>query len=417
MLYKFTELTKEEYTEFEKQSSVGTFLQSGEQAELLQKRGYKIWLLGIKADDKVVAAALVMREKVHMGYIFSIDRGPLLDFENHELLAFFMSNFVKFSRENKGLYIEVRPNVTLKMTNNHGDLLGEENTVFIEEMKKLGFTHLPFVDGFTTAGSPEWEYIKDLSELTDEKSVRASYNKKAQYYLKKNAQFGIRLRQLTRDDLPDFKELTQKTADRLHYKDKNLNFYQTVYDVYGDDATFVFAELNFHNYIKEENEKISELDAKLAKINQKIEKYPTNDKFKRQYAEFDDQKNQHSKRILKAEQQKEAAGKSTVVVAGALFIQQPQEMNYLYSGTYEEYMDYYGPYQIQDVMINKAVQAGLKRYNFYGIAGKFDGSDGVLGFKTTFEGQARQLVGNFMMPVNPFKYGVYRLLKKMMGRA
>lgn len=25
MLYKFTELTKEEYTEFEKQSSVGTF--------------------------------------------------------------------------------------------------------------------------------------------------------------------------------------------------------------------------------------------------------------------------------------------------------------------------------------------------------------------------------------------------------
>ena len=150
--------------------------------------------------------------------------------------------------------------------------------------------------------------------------------------------------------MPDFKELTQKTADRLHYKDKNLNFYQTVYDVYGDDATFVFAELNFDNYIKEENEKISELDAKLAKINQKIEKYPTNDKFKRQYAEFDDQKNQHSKRILKAEQQKEAAGKSTVVVAGALFIQQPQEMNYLYSGTYEEYMDYYGPYQIQDVM-------------------------------------------------------------------
>jgi len=212
MLYKFTELTKEEYTEFEKQSSVGTFLQSGEQAELLQKRGYKIWLLGVKADDKVVAAALVMREKVHMGYIFSIDRGPLLDFENHELLAFFMSNFVKFSRENKGLYIEVRPNVTLKMTNNHGDLLGEENTVFIEEMKKLGFTHLPFVDGFTTAGSPEWEYIKDLSELTDEKSVRASYNKKAQYYLKKNAQFGIRLRQLTRDDLPDFKELTQKNC-------------------------------------------------------------------------------------------------------------------------------------------------------------------------------------------------------------
>ncbi|GMA69608.1 methicillin resistance factor FemB [Leuconostoc litchii] len=417
MLYKFTELTKEEYTNFEKNSSVGTFLQSSEQAELLQKRGYKIWLLGVKADNKVVAAALVMREKVHLGYIFSIDRGPMLDFNNHELLAFFMSNFVKFSRENKGLYIEIRPNVTLKITNNHGETIGEENTSFIEEMKSLGFTHLPFVDGFTTAGSPEWEYIKDLSELTDEKSVRASYNKKAQYYLKKNAQFGIQLRQLSRKDLPEFKELTQKTANRLHYKDKNLNFYQTVYDVYGDNATFIFAELNFDKYINEETEKIAQLDEKLAKINQKIEKYPANDKFKRQYAEFADQKKQHNKRILKAAQQKKDAGKATVVVAGALFLQQPQEMNYLYSGTYEEYMDYYGPYQIQDVMINEAVKQGLKRYNFYGIAGKFDGSDGVLGFKTTFEGHARQLVGNFMMPVNPIKYKFYRLLKKMLGRA
>jgi len=99
-----------------------------------------------------------------------------------------------------------------------------------------------------------------------------------------------------------------------------------------------------------------------------------------------------------------------------LFIEQPQEMNYLYSGTYEEYMDYYGPYQIQDLMINRAVEHGIKRYNFYGIAGKFDGTDGVLGFKTAFNGYARQLVGNFTMPVNPIKYKIYRLLKTLIGR-
>ncbi|MFT8939017.1 aminoacyltransferase [Leuconostoc falkenbergense] len=416
MSYQFTELSESDYANFEKQSEAGSFLQSIEQAHLLKKRGYTIWLLGVKENERVVAAALVMRETVKLGYIFSIDRGPLLDFENRSLFHFFMAEFAKFSRQNGGLYVEVRPNVTLKLTDDHGNLLGEENNSFISEMTSLGFTHVPFVDGFTTAGSPEWEYLKDISELTDVKSVRASFTKNAQYYLKKNAQFGIKIRQLSRNDLPDFKELTQKTADRLHYKDKNLNFYQTVYDEYQDDATFLFAELNFDDYISEETQKIAELDQKLAKINQKIEKYPNNDKFKRQYAEFDDQKQQHVKRIDKATNQKKTAGKNVVVVAGALFIEQPQEMNYLYSGTYEEYMDYYGPYQIQDLMINRAVAHGIKRYNFYGIAGKFDGTDGVLGFKTAFNGYARQLVGNFTMPVNPIKYKIYRLLKTLIGR-
>ena len=112
----------------------------------------------------------------------------------------------------------------------------------------------------------------------------------------------------------------------------------------------------------------------------------------------------------------QAAGKSLVVVAGALFIQQPQEMTYLYSGTYEAYKDYYGPYQIQDKLIQRAVANGIKKYNFYGISGRFDGSDGVLGFKTAFDGEARQLVGSFVLPVQPIKYKIYRLLKKITGR-
>lgn len=418
MTYQFTELTNEEFDQFEKQHQLGTFLQSQSQAELLKKRGYKIWLVGVKEtkNNEVVAAALVLRETVRLGYVMSLDRGPLLDFDNQELVAYFFAAFKMFAKAHNGLYIEVRPNVTFQLTDNHGETIGDKNTSFFDQMSRLGFVHQPFSDGFTTVASPEWEYIKDLSELSDEKSVHQSYTKNAVYYLKKNKQFGIKLRQLKKSDLADFKALTQKTADRLHYHDKDLNFYETVYDAYGDRATFLFAELNFNNYIQEEQQKVSALTAKLDKINQKIEKYPANDKFKRQYAEFDDQRQQHEKRIKKAEEQHQQAGVDEVVVACALFIQQPQEMNYLFSGTDETYMDYYGPYQIQDVMINQAVQAGIKRYNFYGIAGRFDGTDGVLGFKTAFNGSARQLVGNFMMPVQPLKYKIYRLLKKLMGR-
>ncbi|MDR3241152.1 MAG: aminoacyltransferase [Lactobacillaceae bacterium] len=416
MAYQFTELTAAEFTNFEQQSSAGTYVQSAKQVELLKRRGYQTWTVGVKDGSEVVAAALIMHETVRLGNVLSIDHGPLLDFKQPDLMQFFMAGLIKFAQEHNTLYLEVRPNVTYQLTDDHGAALSPVNDEFMHQMNQLGFVHQPFAEGMSTSGSPEWEYVKDLSAITDVATLHASYDKKALYYLKKNAQFGIKLRYLKRADLPDFKQLTQTTAERLNYHDKNLNFYETAYDVYGDGVTYVFAELNFADYQAEEQKKVAELDQKLTQIQDKITKYPDNDKFKRQYAEFDSQKDAHVKRIEQANAQQGAAGQATVVVAGAMFIQTPQEITYLYSGTYAEYMEYYGPYQIQDAMLTKAVKAGIKRFNFYGIAGKFDGSDGVLGFKTVFGGYARQLVGNFVLPVQPTKYRIYRLLKKIIGR-
>lgn len=416
MTLHFTELSPDEYGHFEAQHILGTYTQSIAQYNLLVARGYKPFLLGVKDNEVVVAAALVMTEMTKLGPVFLFDRGPLLDFDNTMLLAFFVREVRKFARNHKVLYIQWEPNVTYVKTDNKGNLIKAPNDGFLQLMAAHGFKHQPFEFGMSTTGSPTWEYTKDLSNLTDKDSINQSYGKNVQYYLKKNRQFGIKLRELTREDLPDFKALTQKTADRLHYHDKDLAFYNTVYDTYGEDATFVFAELNFETYIAEENQKISALNQKLAKIQLKIDKYPTQDKFKRQFQEFDDQKQHHITRVNKATQQMRTAGQKEVVVAGALFIEQPQEMTYLYSGTYETYMDYYAPYQIQDKMIQKAVSHGLKNYNFYGISGRFNGSDGVLGFKTAFEGEARQLVGSFILPVKPMKYKVYRFLKKITGR-
>ena len=416
MTLVFTTLTPEEYNQFELQQPLGSYTQSILQYHLLRQRQLDAFLLGVKDDDTIVAAALVTTEMTRFGQVYLFDRGPLMDFNDRELLAFFVRSVRRFAKKQGALYIIWRPNITYADTDDKGQLIGGTNDQFLTMMTTAGFTHEPFQFGMSTTGSPTWEYVKPLAGLDNEREIRQSYTKNAQYYLKKNQQFGIQLRELSREELPAFKQLTQTTADRLHYHDKDLSFYEAIYDNYGDDATFIFAELNFERYIAEENDKIAALDQKLAKIQEKIDKYPHQDKFKRQFAEFDDQKQHHIKRVEKANQQFAAAGQTTVVVAGALFIAQPQEMTYLYSGTYEAYMDYYAPYQIQDAMIQRAVAQGIPLYNFYGISGRFDGSDGVLGFKTAFAGHARQLVGDFILPVNGTKYRLYRLLKRLTGR-
>ncbi|WP_143875183.1 peptidoglycan bridge formation glycyltransferase FemA/FemB family protein, partial [Oenococcus oeni] len=97
-----------------------------------------------------------------------------------------------------------------------------------------------------------------------------------------------------------------------------------------------------------------------------------------------------------------------VLVSVALFVIENQEVVYLYSGSDEKYEHLFAPYEIQDTMITEAVKERIPLYNFYGVSGKFDGSDGVLGFKTHFNGYTREMVGSFDFPVQKTKYYFYR---------
>ncbi|BAK20793.1 tRNA-dependent lipid II-Ala--L-alanine ligase [Melissococcus plutonius ATCC 35311] len=92
-----------------------------------------------------------------------------------------------------------------------------------------------------------------------------------------------------------------------------------------------------------------------------------------------------------------------------------QEVVYLFSGTLEKYKQFYAPYLIQDEMLHYTVNRQIPQYNFYGISGNFDGSDGVLKFKESFNGYAEKKIGTFQLITKPTKYRLYQLLKKIKG--
>ena len=102
-----------------------------------------------------------------------------------------------------------------------------------------------------------------------------------------------------------------------------------------------------------------------------------------------------------------------VSLACALFLTCPHETVYLFSGTEEKYKKLYAPFLIQDKMLKYSVEKEIPLYNFYGIEGIFDGSDGILKFKESFNGYAEEKVGTFKVILNPGKYRMYMLLKHM----
>ena len=95
----------------------------------------------------------------------------------------------------------------------------------------------------------------------------------------------------------------------------------------------------------------------------------------------------------------------------------PQESTYLFSGSYTEFNKFYAPAVLQEYMILETIKRGIPRYNFLGIQGIFDGSDGVLRFKQNFNGYIVRKMGTFRYYPRPLKYKMISLIKKLLGRS
>ncbi|MGR3741284.1 peptidoglycan bridge formation glycyltransferase FemA/FemB family protein [Companilactobacillus sp. DQM5] len=415
-----------DWQEFVLNHPLGNFAQTINQFEVLKKRGNEVFILGVvNKNDKIIAGSVVTAQHVRLGKVFGFDHGPLLNYDDEELLRYYFNEVKKFAKKHGGLFLRVAPNVVYRDFDNEGNPISKANDKLLNNFKRIGFKHEKFQNGLAKSekearlkNTTYWQYVKEFDEESYKEVVK-TYSKDVNYYLKKNKQFGIKLRQLPREDLNKFYDLTYDTGERLGIGTKSLEYYKYAFDAFKDKIQFLVAEMNFIDYISEENQKINQLNNKLEKINQKIEKYPNNDKFKRQFNEFDDQKKAHINRIKRARELQSESNGNTVIVAGGMFVKLPQEIVYLFSGTYEKYMEFYGPYQIQDKIIKETIDSGIHRYNFFGIDGSFDGSDGVLEFKKNFNGKAQQMVGVFESPINTFKYNTYKILKnllKIIGR-
>ena len=62
--------------------------------------------------------------------------------------------------------------------------------------------------------------------------------------------YNLTYRTLTKDELGLFKKITSDTCDRRSFNDKSLEYYENMYDCFGENVTFKIVELNCDSYIK-----------------------------------------------------------------------------------------------------------------------------------------------------------------------
>ena len=408
-----TTISKEEFTSFANTVPHRSFIQSAEMADLLVERGNTVQFIAWKEDDQVQVAAILYSLPMTGGLHMEINSGPL--YQEEAMLEPFYVALKDYAKENSAIELVIKPYDTYQTFDSDGNPTSEEQTHFMDTLKNLGYQH----DGLTTGypgGEGDWHYVKDMEGIT-EKNLLQSFSKKGKPLVKKAKSFGIELKRLNRDELQLFKDITSSTSDRRDYQDKTLDYYQTFYDSFGDKADFMIATLNFHHYYTNLEKDQAKLAQKIDKLQKDLEVNPNSEKKQNQLREFSSQFDTFEVRKKEAKEYIEKYGDQDIILAGSLFVYMPQESTYLFSGSYTEYNKFYAPAVLQEYMMLETIKRGIPRYNFLGIQGIFDGSDGVLRFKQNFNGYIVRKMGTFRYYPHPLKYKMISLIKKLLGRS
>lgn len=412
-----------ELDEFSAKNAQGRYLQSLEQFDLLKKQGRDVGCVGVTDNSgNIAAAALYTRDTVRAGgYVYSIKGGPLLDYDDDQLVKFFFSHMEDFFKKNNGFSVRIAPTFDSGIYDDNGDTnesCGEDK---IRLLKRLGYYHSPttkVLNNIYPQAGLGYEYRKKLYGIDNEGSLFKSYAIAGKRNLKKAIRFGVKVRKLKRSELPVFKKYMQNTAERRDFSDKSLEFYKNVYDAYGENAMFLVSELDLEECQRNLEASLEEVNKKYVAVEKGIAQHPGS-----KAKSFINKANQ-LKQQMKASQRKleivqrvhKQYDSNNIILSGGMFLIHPKEVGYIFGFMDNNLNVFDGPYAVQDYAMKVAIKKGVPMYNFYMVTGKFDGSDGVLRFKQSFNGKTYRTVGLFEKPLKPISWRIDHIIKKLLKR-
>ncbi|ULG70951.1 aminoacyltransferase [Macrococcus brunensis] len=406
---KFITLTKEQFGTFcDKTGS--HFTQMTVNYDVKQAEGAEVHLVGVEENGQVIAACLLTAIPVMKVFkYFYTNRGPVMDYNNKELLHFFFTELKKYLKQHKALYVRVDPYVAYQKRDHDGNILEKYPTAsVINEMEALGYQHQGYTTGMKTNFQIRWHSVLDL-EGKDSKTVLKDMDSLRKRNIKKVIKNGIKVRYLTEDEMPIFRQFMADTSSKKEFQDRDDSFYKLRLRHFGDRALMPLAYIDFTEYIPQLEEEKQGVERNLQNENtQKNDKKKAD--LEKQLAAIED-------RLTEAKELQSQHG-DELPVAAAFYLINPYEVVYLAGGTANEFRHFAGSYAIQWKMINYALEHGINRYNFYGISGDFSENAedaGVIKFKKGFNADVMEYIGDFVLPVNKPVYQAYQAMKKIKG--
>ncbi len=431
--FRLVELSAEEFDSFSAHHPQGNFQQTSRMGRRRAGAGVDVCLLGVREDNSLVAATQLEVYHSRISIHAQIHDGPLVDFRDAELASFFLEALKDRARGAGAAQLEITPEMPYLVRDSEGNPLPrqgegawppnvpadapvEPNDAAVETLVSLGFAHGGFTVGYNDV--PRWRYVKDLTAISNEKGLLASYAKNTRRNVRIAHESGVTVRRVGRDELPLFHDICEHSCEKQGFDNRPLDYFESLFDALGDAAEFNIAFIDTHAYLASWERKRDGFAADIERLERLLETSPSPDKVEKKLR---DARSKHEAALSRVEGARELTETSEQIpAAAALFVWHPRECVYLFSGSDETYAKFYAATAIQHHVMLECLERGCARYNFYGINGVFGDPDnpgrGLLEFKQGFGGYVEELMGEFIAPVRPVAYAVKQLAHKILGR-
>ena len=385
------EVSRKEYDDFLKNVSHYSFLQTSQMNEVLISNGRKTKLLALVDNGEIYAVALAFIRNIFQGERMDLMVGASSITSEYEYVFYdCLKDYVKGSDV---LRLVIKLDHDYLILDSNGEEISIPQKAYFDKMKDIGYIEN---DGSIQSydGSPDFQYVKNLTEYmpNDYKKLLKSFNKNAQRKIKKAIELQVKVRKIHPDEMEEFKKITLETAERQEFGDKSLEYYKTFYNEFNEACEFLVAEIDLKRAIEKINKEISDINP--------------SSKNKQRLASLE-------KDLDMLEEISNKEKKDKLIIANMILVYTKKEVIYFLGGSLTDYQKLAGAFLLQYEAMKITMDRNISIYNFFGIDGVFDGSDGVLRFKQNFNGHIVNKTGAFIYYPNPIKYKAIETLKRL----
>ena len=396
-------ISAQEHDDFVKKSSQTNLLQSASWAKV--KDNWDNERIGFCKNDQLVASASILIKPLPLGMtMLYIPRGPIMDYQNQELLQFVLTSLKQFAKTKKALFIKFDPSLFLVQAQIGENRKEQQETLdVIQNLQKAGAIWVGRTESLDETIQPRFQaniykdnFSEELLSKSTRQAIRTARNKGIQ------VQFG------GSELLDDFSALMKKTENRKSIHLRGQDYYQKLLDTYPEQSYITLASINL-------NERLENLQVQKSKAEKEASKFT--EKTKPGKIENNKQEQKRLQEEMDFLAEKMTQGVTTVPLSGTLVLEYGTTSENIYAGMDEEYRRYQPAILTWYETAKHAFERGANWQNMGGVENDLDG--GLYHFKSKFNPTIEEYAGEFNLPTNPLYHLsniAYTLRKKFRSK-
>ncbi len=396
-------ITAEEHDEFVKTSPQTNLLQSSDWAKIKDNWGNE--RLGVYQDHKLVAVASILIQPLPLGFtMLYIPRGPIMDYQNSELVAFMLQSIKTYARSKRAVFAKFDPSLFLRKGLIGQEVKDQETTLaIIQSLKDCGVEWVGRTEDMGETIQPRFQaniykeyFTEDQLSKSTKQAIRTARNK------------GVEVIFGGTELLDEFAALMKKTEARKGIHLRGREYYEKLLTTYAGQSYITLSRINLAERLTSLKEQLKKNQAEASRFNEKTK--PGKIENNRQEKERLEEEIQFLNQELKS-------GQEIVSLSGTLTLEFGGTSENVYAGMDENFRRYQPAILTWYETAQHAFDRGADWQNMGGVENHLDG--GLYHFKSKFNPMIEEFVGEFNLPTSmlyPLVNKAYQLRKKLRNK-